>query len=141
MARDNRLWGAKRIRDELLKLGYRASARTVRKYIKQARQPLPPQRSSQTWATFLANHASDIWACDFVQTYDLFFRAVFIFFIIELGSRRVVHVGLTRSPTDAWVAQRVREATPFGAGPKYLIRDRDKKYGTHFANQQLRWQC
>jgi len=53
--------------------------------------------------------------------------------IVELGSRRVVHVGVTRNPTDAWVAQQLREATPFGQGPKHLIRDNDQKYGQHFA--------
>lgn len=53
--------------------------------------------------------------------------------MIELGSRRVVHCGVTRTPTDAWVAQQLREATPFGQGPKYLIRDNDRKYGVQFA--------
>ena len=133
MAINNRLWGAKRIRDELRKLGIFHSKRTVRKYMKQARRDLPPRQSGQTWATFLANHASEIWACDFVQTYDLFFRTIFVFFIIELGSRRVVHFSVTRSPRDAWVAQQLREATPFGEGPRFLIRDNDDKFGAQFA--------
>jgi hypothetical protein len=55
-----------------------------------------------------------------------------LFFIVELGSRRVVHVGVTRSPNDAWVAQQLREATPFGEGPKYLIHDHDAKFGALF---------
>jgi transposase InsO family protein len=98
----------------------------------QARRKLPPQHHSQTWSTFLANHASEIWACDFVQTYDLFLRTIFLFFIIEHGSRRVVHAGVTRASTDAWVAQQLREATPFGEGPRFLICDNDDKYGLHF---------
>jgi len=57
---------------------------------------------------------------------------VFVFVIIELGSRRVVHFGVTRHPTDMWVAQQLREATPFGAKPRYLIRDNDRKYGASF---------
>jgi putative transposase len=73
-------------------------------------------------------------ACDFVQTYDVFFRAIFVFVIIELESRKVVHVNVTRSPSDVWVAQQLREATPFGERPQYLIRDNDRKYGDHFAN-------
>ena len=85
------------------------------------------------WATFLANHASEIWACVFVQTYDLFFRPIFLFFIAEHGSRRVVHAGVTHHPTDEWVAQQVRNATPFGEGPRFLIRDNDRKYGSAFA--------
>jgi len=80
----------------------------------------------------LRNHASEIWACDFLQTYDILFRTVFVFVIIELGSRRVVHFGVTRSPTDAWVAQQLREATPFGEGPRYLIHDNDSKCGESF---------
>jgi putative transposase len=68
-----------------------------------------------------------------VQTYDLLFRSVFVFFIIELGSRRVVHFGTTRSPTDAWVAQPWRNATPFGEGPQFLICGNDQKYGANFA--------
>ncbi|MGA7743759.1 MAG: integrase, partial [Polyangia bacterium] len=59
----------------------------------------------QTWATFLRNHAEDIWACDFVQTYDIFFRQVYAFFIVHLASRRVVHVAATRNPTQEWTAQ------------------------------------
>ncbi len=57
---------------------------------------------------------------------------MFAFVLTELGSRRIVHVGVTRSPTDAWVAQQLREATPFGGAPTYLIRDNDAKYGPHF---------
>jgi putative transposase len=134
MALENRTWGAKRIRDELRKLGHRVSKRTVRKYMKQARRDLPPRQSGQTWATFLKNHPSEIWACDFVQTYDLFFRTIFVFFIIELESRRVVHFGVTRSPSDAWVAQQWRNATPFEEGPRFLIRDNDDKFGAHFSS-------
>jgi putative transposase len=133
MAVNNRLWGAKRIRGELLKLGIPVNKRTVRRYMTQARRGLPPQHRGQTWATFLANHASDIWACDFLQTYDVFFRTIFLFFIIELGSRRVVQVGVTRSPGDAWVAQQLRDATPFGEGPRFLICDNDDKYGVEFS--------
>jgi transposase InsO family protein len=88
--------------------------------------------SSQTWATFLRDHASEIWACDFLQTYDIFFRALFVFVMIELGSRPVVHYGVTRNPTDKWVAQQLREATPFGERPRFLIRDNDRKYGESF---------
>jgi putative transposase len=132
MAVENRRWGSKRIRGELLKLGIRVNRGTIRHYMWQARRKLPPQHHGQSWATFLANHASEIWACDFVQTYDLFFRTVFLFFIIEHGSRRVVHVGVTRRPTDVWAAQQVREATPFGEGPRFFICDNDDKYGPRF---------
>jgi putative transposase len=130
MARDNRLWGAERIRGELLKLGIHVCKRTIQKYMRLARTP---RQRGQTWATFLQNHAKDIWACDFLQVTDLFFRSLFAFCIIDMSSRRVIHVGVTRSPTDAWTAQQLREATPFGQGPKYLIRDRDSKFGPNFS--------
>ncbi len=129
MAAANRLWGAERIRGELLKLDIRVAKWTVQKYMCDAR---PPRRAGQPWATFLRNHAGDIWACDFLPIADLLFRPVYAFFVIALGSRRVVHVGVTRHPTDAWVAQQLREATPFGQRPVYLIRDNDSKYGRAF---------
>ncbi len=129
MAAANRLWGAERIRGELMKLDIRVAKWTVQKYMRAAR---PPQRTGQSWATFLRNHAGEIWACDFLPVTDLLFRPMYAFFVIALGSRRVVHVGVTRHPTDAWVAQQLREATPFGQRPRYLIRDRDRKYGPAF---------
>jgi hypothetical protein len=68
-----------------------------------------------------------------LQVTDLFFRPLCAFFIIELKSRKVIHVNVTRSPTDQWVAQQLREATPYGQAPKYLIRETDGKFGQHFA--------
>ena len=133
MARDNPLWGAERIRGELLKLGLRVSKRTIQKYLRQARPPRPTRPSGQTWATFLRNHTHAIWACDFLQVTDLVFRPLFAFFIVEHRSRRVVHVGVTCHPTDEWVTQQLREATPYGEGPRFLLRDNDGKYGARFA--------
>jgi len=126
---ENRLWGAERIRGELLKLGVYVCKRTIQKYMRPVRTPQP---RGQKWATFVHNHAAQIWACDFLQITDLFFRPLFAFFIIELKSRKVIHVGVTRSPTDPWVAQQLREATPYGQAPKYLIRDNDSKFGSCF---------
>ncbi len=83
--------------------------------------------------TFMKNHSSDIWACDFLQLYDVAFRPIFAFFIVRHGTREVVHVNVTRAPTDAWTAQQLREATPDGEGPRFVIRDNDGKYGASFA--------
>ena len=113
----------------MLKVNIGVAKSSVQKYTQDLRRVGP---SGQDWGTFLRNHASDIWACDFLQTYDALFRSIFVFVIIELGSRRVVHANVTRHPTDAWVAQQLREATPFGGGPRFLIRDNDKKYGGNF---------
>ncbi len=130
MASNNRLWGAERIRGELLKLDMRVCKRTIQKYMRAVHTPRP---KGQKWATFLRNHAGEIWACDFLQVPDLLFRSFFAFFIIELKSRKVIHVGVTRAPTDAWTAQQLREATPYGHTPKYLIRDNNSKFGPCFA--------
>jgi transposase InsO family protein len=99
------------------------------KYMRWVRGPRP---GGQSWSTFLENHLHQIWACDFLQLYDIWFRPIFAFFIIDLGSRKVVHVGVTRKPTTTWVAQQLRNATPFGEGPRYLIRDNDDKFGIDF---------
>ena len=95
MATANRLWGAERVRGELLKLGIRVSKRTIQKYMRAVRPRQPP---GQTWTTFLRNHASEIWACDFLQLYDAWFRPVFAFVIITHACREVVHVNVTRFP-------------------------------------------
>jgi len=129
MAVTNRLWGVKRIQGELLKLGVKVSKRTIQRYVRRAR---PSHPGGQTWSTFLQSHANEIWACDFLHVTDALFRPLFAFFITELSSRRIVYVGVTRSPTDAWVAQQLREATPYDQAPKYLICDNDAKYGVHF---------
>ncbi|MDP9311672.1 MAG: integrase, partial [Chloroflexota bacterium] len=118
------------IQGKLLKVGITVAKRTVQRYMRQAR---PPRPHGHTWATFLRNHASDIWACDFLQRHDLCFRPLFAFIITELGSRRIMHVGVTRASTDLWAAQQLREATPFGEAARYLIRDNDAKYGHQFA--------
>jgi len=129
MAASNRLWGAERIRGELLKLDIHVAKWTIQKYLRGARPP----HSGQTWAAFLHNHTQNIWAADFLPITDLLFRPLYAFFVIELATRRVVHVGVTRHPSDTWVAQQLREATPFGHHPKHLITDNDSKYGPVFA--------
>ena len=109
MASANRLWGAKRIRGELLKLDIRVARSTIQKYARATRALRP---GGPTWDAFLRAHAGAMWTRDFLPVTDLFFQQVFAFFVVELASRRVVHVGVTRHPTDAWVAQQLREATP-----------------------------
>lgn len=129
MAQENPLWGAERIHGELLKLGINVAKRTIQRYLRKVRSP---RETRQTWSTFLHNHAKDIWVCDFLPVIDLTFRTLFVFFIIELSTRRVVHFGVTRHPTQQWVAQQLREATPDGVHPKFIVRDNDSKFGTAF---------
>ncbi len=97
--------GAERIRGELLKLDIRVSKRTIQKYMRPIRRKRP---GGQNWKTFLRNHAAEVsgvGACDFLQVTDLFFRPLFAFFLIELKLRKVIHVNVTRSLTDLWVAR------------------------------------
>ena len=130
MATANGLWGAERIRGDLLKLGIRVSKRTVQQDMRSVR---PRGQHGQTWGTFLRNHTHDIWACDVLQLYDAWVRPIYACFIVAHGTREVVHVNVTRSPTDAWVAQQLREATPYDSAPRFLIRDNDGKFGRDFA--------
>ncbi len=131
LATENITWGAERIRGELLKLGIKVSKRTIQRYLPPETEPATSP-SSQNWGTFLRNHADQIWSCDFTQVHTIFFAPLFVFVIIELSSRRIVHTAVTAHPTDAWVAQQLREATPWGEHPRFLIRDNDSKYGPHF---------
>jgi hypothetical protein len=102
LAIDNVLWGAERIRGELVKLGITLSKRTIQKYLPKDKKSSIP---SQSWATFLKNHADHMWACDFTVVYDWLFRPWYVFIVMELKTRRIVHTGVTNSPGDAWVAQ------------------------------------
>jgi len=97
IAKENLTWGAERIRGELLKLGFPVARSTIQRCLKGRRAAGP---GSQTWCTFIHNHASANWACDFLQTQDVWFRDMFAFVIIELSSRRVVHVAVTRHPSE-----------------------------------------
>jgi putative transposase len=82
------------------------------------------------WHAFLRNHT--VWACDFLQTYDVWFRPIFAFFIVDVNTKRVVHVAMTRAPTQEWTAQQLRNALPFDGAPQFIIRDRDDKFGAEF---------
>ena len=130
IAKENQLWGAERIRGELLKLGIEVSKRSIQRYMPKDRKK---HSSSQNWATFLKNQDGNTWACDFTVVNDWLFRQWYVFVLMELKTRRIIHTGVIKYPTDEWTAQQLREATPWGKGPKYLIRDRDSKYATHFS--------
>jgi putative transposase len=120
MARENPLWGAPRIHGELLKLGVEVSQATVAKYM--ARSTTSP---SQSWRTFLANHAQQIAAADFFVVPTASARLLFVLVILAHERRRIVNVAVTPHPTAAWTAQQFREAFPWDQAPRYLIHDRD----------------
>lgn len=128
IAREHPRWGSIRIQGELRKLGYHVSARSVRRY-RRAVKRRPP---SQSWRTFLRNHAPHIWAADFLTVQTLSFHTLYVFFFITHDRRRLVHLNVTAHPTAAWVWRQLIAATPYGLQPRYLIRDRDACYGGAF---------
>jgi transposase InsO family protein len=130
MSRENPLWGAPRIHGELLKLGFRISQATVSKYM--IRHPKPP---SQSWRTFLCNHANCLVGIDFFVVPTLTFRILFVFIVLHHARRHIVHINVTTHPTALWTAQQVREAFPWETAPNYLIRDRDRTYGKVFRDR------
>jgi transposase InsO family protein len=134
MSRDNPLWGAERIRGELLKLGIVVSKRSIRRY-RWRRGPRPP---TQSWRTFLANHRARIWAADFFTVQTLTFRIVYVLVFVGHDRREIVHLNVTASPAAAWVWRQLLEATPWGRVPRLLIRDRDRVYGRDFPARMAR---
>jgi putative transposase len=117
-------WGAPRIHGELLKLGFDVSQATVSKYMEY--RTLPP---SQTWRTFLSNHADCVAAMDFLTVPTATFRVLYVFIVLSHDRRRIVHFNATEHPTAQWAAQQLVEAFPFDTAPRYLLRDRDAIYG------------
>jgi hypothetical protein len=127
MAVENLTWGEERIADELwLKLQIRLSPRTVRKYMEQA--PRPHGSRDQRWSTFIRNHARGIVACDFFVSVTVRFRILYIFFALEIGSRRSLHFNVTEHPTSEWTLQQLREALPGDQDYKFLLHDRHKTF-------------
>ena len=131
MAEENPAWGAKRIVGELHKLQVRVCKRTVQRILRQVR-PRGRPRPGQSWATFVRNHLDVTWACDFFTVPVGLCSQVYVFFVMELGTRRILHWNVTAHPTDEWLAHQAREVTAWGQGPRFLIRDRDGKFGGRF---------
>jgi transposase InsO family protein len=124
MSMENSLWGASRIHGELLKLGYEVAQSTVSKYM--ARGGKPP---SQSWKTFLRNHAEAIAAIDMCIVPTLSFERLFAFLVLGHGRRQLLWLEVTRHPTAAWLARQITEAFPWASAPAYLVRDNDRAYG------------
>jgi putative transposase len=120
MSTANPLWGAPRIHGELQTLGLSVSQSTVAKYMRR-----PPRPLSQTWRTFLTNHASQIMAVDLFVVPTVTFRMLFVLVILARERRRIVHVAVTEHPTANWTAQQLRNAFPDHEAPTYLLHDRD----------------
>ena len=125
MSVENPLWGAPRIHGELLKLGFEVAQSSVAKYMVKRRGP-----PSQGWRTFLRKHAPDIAAMDFFVVPTIGFDLLYAFVIMRLDRRDLVWINVTANPTAEWVARQITEAFPWDRAPRYVIRDRDRIYGT-----------
>jgi putative transposase len=139
MASENVTWGEERVADELsLKLGISVSPRTIRKY-----WPKPPdgakrsRTSSQHWRTFIKNHARGIVACDFMVAVTARFQVLYVFVMMEVGTRRILHYNVTAHPTADWTLQQFREAIPSDHSYQFLIHDRDSIFSREL-DQQLK---
>ena len=130
MATENITWGEERIANELfVKLGIRVSPRTVRKYMPtRDDRGARPCNSSQSWATFVRDHAKAIVAADFFTVVTARFHFLYVLVVMEVGSRKIVHVNVTEHPTAEWTLQQFREAIPCDHSYRFLIVDRDTKF-------------
>jgi transposase InsO family protein len=133
MSLANPRWGAPRIHGELLKIGIQLSQATVVRYMARHRKP-----PSQTWRTFLKNHAKDLVSADFFVVPTITFQLLFAFVILSHDRRRPVHFAVTANPTTEWTARQLLEAFPWDNAPRYLLRDRDGAYGQKFC-ETAKW--
>jgi transposase InsO family protein len=128
MARANRTWGEERIAAELLvKLAISVTPRTVRRYMGRP-GPSRPRSSSQQWRTFLGNHVGEILACDFFVTVTATFRLVYVFLVLDIGTRRILHWNVTEHPTADWTVQQFRSCVSGDEPYRFIIHDRDAIY-------------
>jgi putative transposase len=130
MSRENLTWGVPRIQAELHLLGYEVAESTVAKYRVSIRKP-----PSQTWKSFLRNHAGQIAAIDFFTVPTVTFNVLYGFVVLLHDRRRVVHFNVTAHPTAVWAAQQLIEGFPEDRAPLFLLRDRDQIYGRYFRSR------
>ena len=131
MTGENPTWSRRRIAAELAKLGHDVCKDTVAAYVPK-RPSAPGRPPSTTWGTFLRTHLSGTIAVDFLTVPTVAFQVLYVFFVLSLERRRILHVNVTAHPYAAWAAQQVVEAVGADANVTRLIRDREGIYGAAF---------
>jgi putative transposase len=138
LANENLRWGYDKIWGELLKLGYRISASSVRNILKQQRIAASAERSSGSWCNFPGYYKGQIQACDFFTVENFWLKTIYVLFLFELGTRRVHLAGWTTNPNAIWVTQQARQLDWYlkddPQDMAYLIHDNDKKSSSSFDN-------
>ena len=129
MAEDNPQWGIPRIHGEVLKLEFDISESTVQKYVPKTND----RTSGQRWKTFLKNHASEIISIDFLTVPTINYKLLYVLVFLSHQRRKIIHFNVTAHPTSEWSTQQLRNALQEFDIPKFLIRDRDTKFGYLFS--------
>ncbi|MDQ2589130.1 integrase core domain-containing protein [Saccharothrix yanglingensis] len=136
LARENPTWGYHRIHGELLVLGIKIAASTVRQILKDTGIDPAPQHTTTTWSAFLRSQADALPACDFFETSTLSGTRLYVLAVIEHASRRIRILGATAHPTASWVTQAARnlvmDLEDAGRHVRLPIRDHDGKFPALF---------
>jgi len=129
MAKDNPLWGVPHIYGEMLKLGYEISEPTVMRYMPKMKD----NSTGQSWKTFLKNHSSEIISIEYFCVPSISYKLLYVLVFLSHERRKIIHFNVTAHPTALWSIQQLRNALHDTEIPKFLIRDRDIKFGNLFS--------